>query len=164
MSMKKTHKEQNKVACEIISRIHFAFGIKEERGSLKELAPLLRVKSGSIISGWKSRDTGVPEDKIARASLETGYIENWIKTGEGPMRNEQSVGDGVQIGDSIEDEVRRSRVMVEGQTDMKYIREAINHLKFISETDTNEFNKLRRIIKRHYDLIYDENQQSESCK
>ncbi len=79
--MGKLHLKELKPADEIISRLHVAYGIEEKRGSLKVLGENLGV-SGSVISGW--RDRGVPDEKIARATIDTGFIEIWIKTGEGP--------------------------------------------------------------------------------
>ena len=75
--------KQKNLASEIISRLLIAYGIQEQRGSASVLARKLKTK-GSVVSGWRTR--GVPEQIIARAIIDTGVGEKWLRTGEGPMR------------------------------------------------------------------------------
>lgn len=75
--------EENSSADATISRLHIAYGVEERRGSPAILGEKLGVEP-NVISGWRTR--GVPPDKIARATIDTGYIELWLRTGKGPMR------------------------------------------------------------------------------
>jgi hypothetical protein len=82
LSTKNLHTIDKKHAGEIISRLHQAYDIEEKWGSLADLAKKLGT-SASVISGWKKR--GVPREKLARARIDTGYLENWMESGQGPM-------------------------------------------------------------------------------
>ena len=74
--------KDKKSADAIINRLHQAYGIEEKRG-FGGTGRGNRDRRKRI-SGWRTR--GVPPDKIARASLDTGCCEEWLYTGEGEIR------------------------------------------------------------------------------
>jgi len=77
-------------------------------------------------------------------------------TGEGPMKNEQSVGDRVQIGDSVEAEVvRGGEVVAEKSPAQKLLDEAYSHLRFIQENDESGFKRMSQVIKAKYIAVLD---------
>lgn len=69
---------------EILSRILIAYGIEEKRGWQALLAKMIS-EPANLVSMWKSsRD--IPERIISNVALETGYLKEWLETGNGPMR------------------------------------------------------------------------------
>jgi hypothetical protein len=135
--------------CPQIERIMYLLGVDK----IKELGEIIGEKPGKI-SMWNSRGE-IPKKEILPISQKVGCNPTWLDTGEGPMKNEQSVGDGVKIGDSVEAEViRGGKVVKEDGPTKALLDEARNHLSFIGANDKRAFWRLTNEIKDVYDVIY----------
>lgn len=135
----------------IVARMRQAVGAKDDA----ELCRIVPFSSGQTSTWKRAERMNVPDNSIHKVASLTGVSFDWIKTGEGPMKNERSVGDGVQIGDSVEAEViRGGRVIKEDGPTKALLDEAINHLSFIGANDRRAFWRLTNEIKDVYDVIY----------